>query len=182
MFDAVLDCLDAQFDIDWNHIHSIGFSAGGIMTDLLGTNARRFTASTVSFSGGYFSNPANAGQTMNMVTWPSFTGTHSYPQLFAHGGATDSYSLMVTTIHFDQMAANDTTFLNQRGHDAILCNHNSGIPCRWECEARPFWSSSAIIRTPLPTRPTQPAIAGIVPGLLQFQRQEQPSLTGCNTY
>ena len=126
LFDAIMECLDSEYLVDWDRLHSVGVSAGGIMTDLLGTLRGDVLASVISFSGGYLGNPANANQTMNMVSWPDFTGSHPYAQLFTHGGVTDTFDLSVVTIHFDQMAANDVIYLNDRGHDTIICDHGTG--------------------------------------------------------
>ncbi len=126
LFDAIMECLDSEYLVDWDRLHSVGVSAGGIMTDLLGTLRGDVLASVISFSGGYLGNPANANQTMNMVAWPDFTGSHPYAQLFTHGGVTDTFDLSVVTIHFDQMAENDVIYLNDRGHDAIICDHGIG--------------------------------------------------------
>jgi len=59
LFDEILACLDTQFNIDLDHIHSAGFSAGAITTDLLAVTRGDVLASTYTFSGGYFSNPEN---------------------------------------------------------------------------------------------------------------------------
>ncbi|MDY0004967.1 MAG: hypothetical protein RBU30_26950, partial [Polyangia bacterium] len=47
-------------------------------------------------------------------------------QLFLHGGASDTYNMQVTTIHFDVFAANDVAYLNGLGHDAVICDHGLG--------------------------------------------------------
>jgi predicted peptidase len=60
LFDEVLVCLDAQYGVDWERIHSVGFSAGAIATDVIGLLRGDVVASIATFSGWYFSNPDNA--------------------------------------------------------------------------------------------------------------------------
>ncbi len=127
LFDEVLACLDQLYGVNTSHVHSLGFSLGGIVTDMLGTIRGDQLASIATYSGGYWSNPENLDPTISaVVSWPEYTTTNQYAQMFVHGGTDDAYSLVIYTIHFDQYAVNDTAFLNGRGHDAILCDHGSG--------------------------------------------------------
>ncbi len=52
LFDEVLACLHQRYGVDFNHVHSVGFSLGGIVTDMLGTIRGEQLASVVTFSGG----------------------------------------------------------------------------------------------------------------------------------
>jgi predicted esterase len=129
LFDEVLACLKTRYSVDDNRIHSVGFSLGSILTDMLGVIRGDQLASTLTFSGAYFSNSANTatlGIASGMVTWPALTTTNKYPQVILYGGTTDQYNLSVVTVHFDTFGTNDQTYLNGLGHDVILCNHDSG--------------------------------------------------------
>lgn len=127
LFDAVLTCLEERYGTDEDHIHSMGFSLGGIVTDMLGVARGDVLASTATYSGGYLNNPANTMGLISMVvSWPDFVGTRTYPQLLLHGGPTDNVGASVVTIQFDDFANNDAAMLGNRGHDVVLCNHNMG--------------------------------------------------------
>ena len=127
LFDEVLACLDERFGVDTNHVHSVGFSIGSILTDMLGTIRGEQLASLVSYSGGYWSNPVNVDPMMAFViNWPEHSVENKYAQIFLHGGVTDLYDMTLVQLHFDLYAVNDVTFLNAKGHDAIICNHGLG--------------------------------------------------------
>jgi poly(3-hydroxybutyrate) depolymerase len=130
LFDEILACLKTRYSVDEDRVHSVGFSLGSIVSDMLGVIRGDQLASVLTFSGAYLSNSANAatlGLAGSMVSWPAPTTTNTYAQVILHGGTTDSYNLGgVVTVHFDVFAANDQTYLNGLGHDVILCNHGQG--------------------------------------------------------
>ena len=130
LFDEVLACLKTKYSVDDNRVHSVGFSLGSILTDMLGDVRGDQLASTLTFSGAYFSNSANTatlGIASSFVSWPAPTTTNKYAQVLLYGGTTDQYDLGgVVTVHFDVLATNDQTYLNGLGHDVILCNHGGG--------------------------------------------------------
>jgi hypothetical protein len=126
LFDEVLGCLDWRFGVDRERIYSVGFSAGSIASNMLGVLRGDQLAAIATFSGGYFSNPANPptlGLLAVAVRWPPLTTTNRYTQLLVHGGPTDQYSLLIAAAHFDQLGTNDTRYLNRLGHDVIHCDH-----------------------------------------------------------
>lgn len=129
LFDEVLTCLRSKYAVDDDRIHSVGFSLGSIVTDMLGTVRGDQLASLVTYSGAYFSNPDNVatlGMLSGSVSWPAPTHSNGYAQLFLHGGVNDTYSLQVVVIHFDVFAANDAQYLNGLGHDVVICDHGQG--------------------------------------------------------
>jgi predicted esterase len=130
LFDEIIKCLNQKWGIDYSHIHSIGFSAGAIATDMLGVLRGDMLASSVSYSGAYFSNDKNANA---FTSWVSFQGTNPYTQIILHGGQSDSYNAIVTVLQFNEMAESDASYLNSLGHDVIICNHSGGhsIPKGW---------------------------------------------------
>jgi hypothetical protein len=130
LFDALVECLDQRFGVDRDRIHTFGLSGGAIMSDFLAVMRGDELASVVTYSGGYFSNPDNPSSALikSMFSWPELAENLSYAQLLVHGGDTDSYSLVLDTIHFDQMTLADVPYLNRLGHDVLLCNHGLGHP------------------------------------------------------
>lgn len=128
LFDEVIYCLDERWGVDFDHIHSMGFSMGGFVTDMLGTIRGEMMASIATYSGAYGCNSANTEGSMlaSMVSWPDHDVSSKYTQLFLHGGTDDTYSLFVETLHFNQFAVNDAAFLNARGHDTVICDHGLG--------------------------------------------------------
>ncbi|MBM4372373.1 MAG: hypothetical protein FJ098_12010 [Deltaproteobacteria bacterium] len=136
LFDEVLECLDQRWGVDWDHVHSVGFSAGAVCSDLIGTLRGDVLASSVSFSGVYFSNPAND---IALTDWVEPTGMNPYAQLIMHGGTKDTWGVPpFIEIHFDQAAQNDRAWLNGRGHDVVFCAHSLGhtIPFDFSASTR----------------------------------------------
>jgi len=124
LFDSLLECFEARFGVDEDHVHSMGFSLGGILTDMLATTRGDVIASVATYSGGYFSNDDNVatlGMLAGMVSWPDPAHSNSYVQLMCNGGTNDTFNLSVVTIHFDQFGTNDVPYLNDLGHDVIHC-------------------------------------------------------------
>ncbi len=129
LFDAALTCLDRRWGVNRDRVYTVGFSAGAIMSDLLGVLRGDQLAAVVTYSGGYFSNPANPatlGALRNFVGWPALSPAARYPQLLLHGGARDTFNLTLATARFDQFAMNDLAYLNAAGHDVVLCAHGGG--------------------------------------------------------
>jgi predicted esterase len=129
LFDAVLHCIDQRWGVDRDRVYTAGFSAGAIMSDLLGVLRGSQLAAIASYSGGYFSNeanPATLGPLRTYPSWPALPSSARYAQLLMYGGERDSFNLFVAMAHFDVFAANDVGYLNARRHDVLYCNHNGG--------------------------------------------------------
>jgi hypothetical protein len=123
LFDSLLECFASRYGVDENHIHTMGFSLGGIMSDLLGTVRGDVIASIATYSGGYFSDDANVsslGMLSSMVSWPAPAHSNAYGQLLCNGGANDTYNMGVT-VSFQTFGTNDVPYLNGLGHDAVHC-------------------------------------------------------------
>jgi len=121
LFDAVLACLDEAFGVDPDRVHSMGMSAGAIMTDLLVIARGDVLASAVSYSGAFFSDPAQMIDPR--LTWPPYDLTNKLTVLIAWGGESDVYA---PYIDFNVTALASITYLNDNGHDVIACNHGGG--------------------------------------------------------
>jgi len=128
MFDAILQCVDEQYSVDWSHVHVAGISMGGFCTDVIGTLRSGVVASIATWSGAYGSNEVNLTGSMlaALVSWPEHDPVNTYVQLIAHGDVTDTYDFFVETLHFDVWGDNDRQYLNGLGHDVIFCNHGQG--------------------------------------------------------
>ena len=128
LFDEVLKCVNARWGVDPDKVHLVAFSAGSVCSDMLGVLRGDQLASIVTFSGGYLGDPTNAATVENLnVTWPDLTTANPYAQVLLTGGVTDQWGMAsIVTIHFDQFAAADTTYLNGKGHDVVYCNHGKG--------------------------------------------------------
>jgi predicted esterase len=125
LFDEVLACLDARFGVDPDHIHSLGFSAGGIMTNLLGVTRGDRMASILTWSGAYLANEENETGTYD-IFWPEPCPSSGYVQLVFRGGQTDLWQAPGLVADFDTWTQNDIPWLNELGHDVIDCPHTEG--------------------------------------------------------
>lgn len=124
LFDEVLECIDQRWGVDWDHVHSAGFSAGAVCSDMIGVLRGDVLASVVAFSGVYFSNPAND---IAMTNWIDMAHDALYPQLIMHGGTPDTWGVPpFIEIHFNEAAVHDRDWLNARGHDVVFCEHTLG--------------------------------------------------------
>jgi predicted esterase len=127
LFDEVMACIDARWGVDEDHVHTTGFSIGCICADMLGTLRGEQIASSATYSGGYWNNPANEDPMISWaITWPEYETENLYPQLFIHGGDNDQYDLVVTALHFNEYAEADSIWLHDMGHDVMVCDHGSG--------------------------------------------------------
>ncbi|MCC6156811.1 MAG: hypothetical protein IT350_02075 [Deltaproteobacteria bacterium] len=117
LFDALIEEIDTCYGVDWDRVHSIGFSLGGAISDLLGTVRGDMIASIATYSGGYASNPLNAFP-YAIANWPDLTTENKYVEMRVHGGVLD-WMIMP----FGQYGENDAPFLNERGHDYVECVH-----------------------------------------------------------
>lgn len=129
LFDAVIQCARERYGVNEDRVYTTGFSAGALMSNLLGVLRGDRIAAIAAFSGGYFANPANPptlGAARGFVSWPSPNTLNRYPQLIAFGGERDFISLVIAQARFDQYAANDLPWLNAAGHDVVACDHGGG--------------------------------------------------------
>lgn len=125
LFDEVLACLDARFGVDPDRVHSLGFSAGAIMTNLLGMTRGERIASLLTWSGAYLANPANDTGDFS-VYWPEVGPSRGYVQLVFRGGVNDVWEALTLRADFDTWTRNDIPWLNGLGHDVIDCPHQWG--------------------------------------------------------
>lgn len=129
LFDAVLACLDARWGVDPEHVHTAGFSLGGVTSDMLATTRGEQLAAVATWSGGYWNNPDNVGLALgSVVSWPELAVDNPYPQLLVHGGPSDEMDIVqnIYTMSFYEFALSDHAFLRDAGHGVIVCEHQGG--------------------------------------------------------
>jgi predicted esterase len=126
-YDAMIGCIDDQFGIDPDRVHTMGFSLGGITSDLLATSRSDDIASVATYSGGYWNNPtSDLGLVATVATWPEHTATNTYAQLFLHGGTADTFPLGPASIQFGDYSLADSVWLASKGHPSYVCDHGGG--------------------------------------------------------
>jgi len=123
LYDEIMVCLKQRFEIDENHIHTTGFSAGGIMSDALAVARADEIASVATYSGIYFSNPLND---TGIDNWAELETDNKFAQMLVHGGATDRMQVSLLDIRFNEMGINDVGYLAGKGHDVVHCPHGGG--------------------------------------------------------
>jgi poly(3-hydroxybutyrate) depolymerase len=108
LVDEVLGCALQKANIDTNHIHSAGFSAGALMTTHLSFSRSKFIASVATYSGGAsgsFQDPNNKFAAMIMT-----------------GGMGND--MVVQDFYASSVAWQKQ--LKDAGHFAMLCDHGGG--------------------------------------------------------
>lgn len=119
LFEELLEELDVCFGVDWDHVHSMGFSFGGSVSKFLAIRKNDVIASIATYSGGYASNPANRFP-YAIANWPELeSAEYKYVEMQVHGGLID-WMILPMGIY----AENDLPYLNEKGHDVIECRHN----------------------------------------------------------
>ncbi len=117
--DEIVACAAQKTAFDHSHIHSVGFSAGGLMTTQLSFARSSYLASVAAYSGG-----TNAGGAA-----PAFQeSSNKFAVMGMTGGSSDNV--------FGQDFYNGTkawqSQLKAAGHFAMFCDHGGGhsIPTR----------------------------------------------------
>ncbi|HPQ68580.1 MAG TPA: hypothetical protein PKW95_05595 [bacterium] len=122
LFDELLAELDTCYGIDPERVYTTGFSLGSAIACMMGLMRNETVAAVAGCSGGYASNPENVIP-YSITNWPDMDGVYNqnrYVEVRLHGGVLDNMILP-----FGQYGHNDIGFLNEHGHDAIDCVHNS---------------------------------------------------------
>lgn len=127
MFEAVLGCLDAQYEIDPARIYSFGFSAGSVMTNLLHSSYPELLTAIVSASGAWFNDEAEA-DLVNIFDidwdWPELDPADGGTVLLTHGGQADVTVLNILDLEASAQAA--LPFLAAAGRTVVDCAHMQG--------------------------------------------------------
>lgn len=110
LFDDVLSCLDAQYDIDNARVYTTGMSAGGLWSSYLLMHRSEYLAAAAPLSGG-------TGAFME-YTEP----TRDLPVLLSWGGKNDKYN----GLSFDDASKELLAELQGAGHWVGTCVHDGG--------------------------------------------------------
>jgi predicted esterase len=110
--DEVAACAMQKVGIDAAHVHSMGMSAGGLMTSQMSFRRSSYLASVVTFSGGISPGTAPAYQ----------DASNKFGAMIFFGGPNDN------VYNFDFQASSNAykAKLVADGHFAFLCNHGRG--------------------------------------------------------
>jgi predicted esterase len=108
--DEALACAIQKVGVDTRRVHSMGMSAGGLMTTQLGYRRSAYIASIAPYSGGLFGNPPNQDP------------ANLFPAMIFHGGESD----VVVGVQFQAISETLQADLEGKGHFAFLCNHGGG--------------------------------------------------------
>jgi hypothetical protein len=133
LFDEVLACAVQKTRIDTSRIHSIGFSAGALMTTHLSHARSKYMASVATYSGG--------------GTGPYQETSNKFAVMMMTGGPND-----MVVVNFHTQSQQWQTELKARGNFALFCNHGGGhsIPARLVPGVWQFFQDHPYGRTPSP--------------------------------
>ena len=110
LFDDLLACLDAQYDIDNDRVYTTGMSAGGLWSTFLVMHRSEYLAAAAPLSGG-------TGQFMSYVT-----PERDVPVLLTWGGESDLYN----GLSFHDASLEFQEDLEADGHWVGTCVHSTG--------------------------------------------------------
>jgi predicted esterase len=126
-FEAIVGCLDAQYEVDATRIYSVGFSAGSVMSSLLHSRYPELLSAIVCFSGMWFNDPQQVAL-INLVpvmpTWPALDPLDEGAVLLTHGGPSDVTVLGVANL--EDMAQAAFPFLAAGNRVVVDCAHGQG--------------------------------------------------------
>jgi dienelactone hydrolase len=112
LFDDLLSCLSAQYDVDPRRVWSAGFSAGGLWTTYLALHRSQYLAAAAILSGG-------------TGAWvPYVAPEHRLPLLLVWGGETDVY--MQGVVKFFEMMRALVGHAQEDGLFFVACDHGLG--------------------------------------------------------
>ncbi len=129
-FEAMLTCVEAQFNVDTSRVYSFGFSAGAVFTNLLAAAYPHLFAATISESGTWFNDKAEwsdiivplIGTTFMKWKWPALNPADGGAVLLTHGGPND----FATVISLESSNQKALSFLYAGGRDVTECTHLFG--------------------------------------------------------
>jgi hypothetical protein len=118
LMDEIVACAVQTVGIDSAHIHTAGFSAGGLFAAQLSFARASYIASVATYSGG-------AGG-------PSLAPDNHFAAMVVYGGPADTFDRAgLSPLNFAETSKTYHDALAAAGHFAFLCNHGGGhrIPC-----------------------------------------------------
>ena len=169
-FDAMLACIDETYGVDEDRIYSVGFSTGAIMSNLLSVVRNDVIAATVSYSGSYFSDPAQEKCVgLECTSWPAVDTAFKFPTILVEGGTADFFDILgILTLDFHADALSTIDYLGAMGHEIVYCPHTAGHVIPENVKAAQF---AAFFRDhPKGTRPSPYAsgLPGVFPDICSY--------------
>jgi poly(3-hydroxybutyrate) depolymerase len=126
-FEAMLGCLEEQYEIDPTRIYSYGFSAGSVMTSLIHSRHPKLLSAIVAVSGAWFNDEVQQ-DLVNIFqidwNWPALDPSDGGAVLLTHGGPNDVTVLNILSLEDAAQAA--FPFLAANGRIVVDCAHDQG--------------------------------------------------------
>ena len=170
-FDAMLACIDETYGVDEDRIYTVGFSTGAIMSNLLAVVRNDVIAASVSYSGSYFSDPAQEKcLAMECTAWPPVDTAFKFPTIVTEGGTTDFFDILgILTLDFHADALATLDYLGAMGHEIIYCPHTEGHVVPSSVKAAQF--ARFFLDHPKGTRPSPyvSGLPGVFPGVCTYE-------------
>jgi predicted esterase len=124
-FDAMLQCIQQEFNIDKTRTYSFGFSAGAVFTNLLSAKYPHLFAATISESGTWFNDQtewSDVSVPIMQWQWPAFDAADRGNVLLTHGGPND----FATVISLESANHKALPYLYNNGRTVTECAHTFG--------------------------------------------------------
>jgi len=126
-FEAMVGCLNEQYEIDSARVYSYGFSAGSVMSSLIHSAYPDLVTAIVAVSGMWFNDPAQVAMIQLISvggSWPEIGPDDDGTVLLTHGGPNDVTVLGVANL--ENMAQAAFPFLAAANRVVIDCPHSGG--------------------------------------------------------
>lgn len=126
-FEAMVGCLNEQYEIDPTRVYSYGFSAGSVMSSLIHSAYPDLVSAIVAVSGMWFNDPAQVAMIQLVMvagSWPELDPKDNGAVLLTHGGPNDMTVFGVANL--ENMAQAAFPFLAAAHRLVIDCPHTLG--------------------------------------------------------
>jgi predicted esterase len=129
-FEAMLTCIEEQFNVDTRRVYSFGFSAGAVFTNLLAAAYPKLWAATIAESGMWYNDRSQwsniivpgTGTVFMKWKWPALDPGDGGAVLLTHGGPND----FATVADLEGANIKAVPFLTAAGRDVTECTHEFG--------------------------------------------------------
>lgn len=123
LFDDLLSCLAAQYDVDLKRVYTLGFSQGALFSTRLVLLRSDVLAGAALWSGGL----GSTGGLLEVVRFEYETPKRKVPVLAVAGGATDLWpNEQLPLVNFQTGTTELSEALRADGHAVVDCNHGLG--------------------------------------------------------
>lgn len=131
-FEAMLQCINAQYSIEKKRVYSFGFSAGAVFTNLLASQYPHLFAATIAESGMWYNDkPEQADVQFGFIMswkWPNLNSSDRGNVLLTHGGdgSNGSGRDFATVADLESANKKAVPFLTSNGRTVVECSHTFG--------------------------------------------------------